>query len=128
MKKSDAIPDQVKQFILTMIDSVPHLEALLLIWEHQENTWTDDGLDKALFVDTRVAKKIANDLLRRGWIVRKSGAQDEFTYDGSWDPDDQLLKQIAETYRNNIVRIATLIHANASGVRDFAKAFELKSD
>jgi hypothetical protein len=129
MTNNEDIPAEVKQFILTKIDSVPHLEALLLIWEQRFKTWTESELAKALFVELRVARKISNDLLRRGWTKQQPGANDTFLYDASWDPEDNLMRQLAETYRTKLVRVATLIHSNASAaVRDFAKAFDLKKE
>jgi predicted transcriptional regulator len=129
MTSSERIPAEVRQFILTKIDSVPHLEALLLIWEQRTKTWTGKELARSLFIDQRAAKKIANDLLRRGWIKLRSEEQSGFVFDESWDPQEKMTKQLAETYRTKLVHVATLIHSNASvGVRDFAKAFDLKKE
>lgn len=80
MTNNEDIPAEIRLFILAKIDSVPHLEALLLIWGHGSKTWTDDDLAKSLFVSAASAKKIANDLVRRGWIKRVSTKQDEFAY------------------------------------------------
>ena len=39
------------------------------------------------------------------------------------------MRTLSETYRRQLVRVATLIHSNASAaVRDFADAFNLKKD
>jgi len=127
MTNNDDIPAEVKQFILTKIDSVPHLEALLLIWEQRTRSWTENELAKALFVELRVAKKIAIDLIRRGWVKRQERMQDAFVYDESWDPEGKQMMLLTETYRTKLVRVATLIHSNASAaVRDFAEAFDFK--
>lgn len=126
---NEEINSEVKQFILTKISSVPHLEALLLIWGHGSKSWTVNELADALYVPMANAKTIVNDLMRQGWIVQHLSKPKEFTYDSSWDPDGLFMKLLADTYRAKLVRVATLIHANASSaVRDFAKAFDFKKD
>ena len=122
------IPDDVRKFVLGAIDSVPHLEALLLFWERRPGHWTERQLARTLFVDATATRRIIGTLLRRGWIKPcASGAG--FEFDHSWDPDGAFMPRLADTYRTRLVRVATLIHSNASSaIRDFAKAFDLKKD
>jgi DNA-binding IclR family transcriptional regulator len=126
---NEEINSEVKQFILTKISSVPHLEALLLIWGHGSKVWTLKELADALFVPAANAKTIINDLMRHGWIVQHSARPKSFTYDSSWDSEGEFMKLLADTYRTKLVRVATLIHTNASSaVRDFANAFDFKKE
>ena len=128
MTSDDDIPADVRQFILGAIDSVPHLEALLLFWERVPDQWTEQQMSRTLFIDADTTSRIIRTLLRRGWI--KAGASaDTFQFDHSWDPSGAFMQKLAYTYRTRLVRVATLIHANASSaVRDFARAFDLKKD
>ena len=128
MTSHDDIPDDVRQFILGAIDSVPHLEALLLFWERRDGHWTERQLARTLFVDATATGRIIGTLLRRGWI-RPCASGAGFEFDRSWDPGDAFMQKLARTYRTRLVRVATLIHSNASSaIRDFAKAFDLKKD
>jgi len=125
MNSQDTIPQDVRQFVLERIDSVPHLEALLLLWERSTEVWTLESLAHALYIDVPSAREIIRDLMRRGWITRESPSGPYF-FDTRWDPDGTFMQRLAHTYRRELVRMATLIHSNTpSAVRDFAKAFEI---
>lgn len=126
MTSDDDIPEDVRQFILTAIDSVPHLEALLLFWKRMPGHWTEQELARTLFIDMNATSRIIGALLRRGWI-KPSTSGVGFEFDDSWDPGGAFMQKLVSTYRTRLVRVATLIHANASAaIRDFAKAFDLK--
>lgn len=125
MISEGAIPDDVRRFVLEEIASVPHLEALLLLWEQPSGAWTEESLAHALYVELAAAKKIVRNLMNHSWVVleRQSG---QYSFDPRWDPDGEFMRRLAHTYRTQLVRVATMIHSNASSaVRDFAKAFEI---
>ena len=118
-------PD-IRQFIVEKIDSVPQVEALLIVWGRPDAVWTEEQLAQHLYVQPASAKKIAQGLVRRGWLKAQTGG---FTFDSAWDPDGAFMQRLALTYRRQLVAVATLIHANVSaGVREFADAFDLKKE
>ena len=39
---ADPVPDSVRQLIAALIDSIPELEAILLLREYRERTWTSE--------------------------------------------------------------------------------------
>jgi hypothetical protein len=128
MNESGDIPSEIRLFVTEKIDSVPHLEALLLLWNDPSKVWTEDSLALALYIAPLAARKIVHGLERRGW-VKSSEAPPGFVFDGAWDADGAFMPRLAETYRRQLVRVATLIHSNASAaVREFADAFNLKKD
>lgn len=118
---------KVDQFILEQIDSVPHLEALLLIWNTRPKVWSSEEMARALFIRPEVAGKILDSLVQRDLIaIPSSGFY-------SWLPFNEectkLLEEIDAAYRKELVRISLMIHSKASpGVRDFARAFRLTKD
>lgn len=119
-------PD-VRQFILEKIDSVPHIEALLLVWQRPEAVWTEEQLAHHLYVTPAVAAKIAQALVRRGLLNNAEGGG--FAFRSAWDPGDAFMQRLAQTYRRQLIAVTTLIHTNVSaGVRDFADAFDLKKE
>jgi len=123
----DPLPDDVRQFLLEQIDSVSQLEALLLAWEHSATSWDVETLASALYVEHSKAKSIIASMVARGWLIGNAAMPDKFTFDSAWDPQGHFMQTLAATYRKHLVRVATLIHSRASaGVRDFAKAFDLK--
>ena len=120
---------QVDQFILSNIESVPHLESLLLLWNERPKPWTSAALAARLYVDRQVAQKVLQDLAQRDLIAAVPGKSDEFCYESKNDDRDRLLEAVSATYRRELVRISTLIHSKApAAVREFAKAFRFKKE
>ncbi|MGZ4816089.1 MAG: hypothetical protein ACXVZV_11810 [Terriglobales bacterium] len=119
---------QVEQFIVEQIDSVPHLEALLLVWNSRPRKWSMEDMAKALYVPPQVAEKVLGDLAARDLIIRAPESSDLYLYHSS-EERDALLKEVDATYRSQLVRVSGLIHSKASAaVRDFARAFRFKKD
>lgn len=120
---------QVDQFILEQIDSVPHLEALLLIWNTRPRDWSINDMAKSLYVRAEVAERVLNDLAQRELIMRVPEASGTFRYDSNSEQRNSLMHKIDDSYRRELVRISGMIHSKASvAVRDFARAFRFKKD
>lgn len=125
----DAIPPEVWRFIADKIDTVPHLEALLLLWSESDKIWTDTALAAAIYVSQDHAAGILRDLAQYRLLRVEPGAPPIYSYDAAWDPGDKLMPALAETYRRHLIRVSTFIHSKASSaVREFAKAFEIKQE
>lgn len=129
---SDAQPGapSVDRFILDEIDSVPHLEALLLLWRNAPQTATSDQIAQSLYISQTQATGLLDDLLRRGLIARKSGAPlPSYFYDAASEERNHLIRSVDATYRRELIRISGIIHSKASrGVRAFADAFRFRKD
>lgn len=115
----------VDQFILDEIESVPHLEALLLLWNSRPRQWSIDELAKALYLPPEQAPPIVRDLHRQGLI--------QWEQPTCWchadHPRNEVIEKVDQTYRREVVRISTMIHAKPSAaVRAFARAFKLTKD
>jgi predicted transcriptional regulator len=121
-------PEEVQayEFILNEIDSVPHLEALLLLWNSRPNAWLAEDLGKRLYIDAKTAKALLQDLARRNLLA--AAADEAFRYQAGSDRDT-VIAFVDRIYRQQVVRISTLIHTKASSaVLDFARAFRLKKE
>jgi predicted transcriptional regulator len=127
MAEKNVATREVDQFILEEIDSVPHLEALLLLWNSRPREWSLDEMAKGLYISTDRTQVIIQDLKHRG-LVATDSSRDRYCY----NPDssrDTLIDKVDRTYRRELVRISTMIHSKApSAVREFARAFKLKKD
>ncbi len=117
----------VESFIRDEIDSVPHLEALLLLWRNTPKAWSAAQIARQLYVPHGQAAAIGEDLHRRGLIARD--ASGSFFYDESRGELNGLLEAVDKTYRRDLIRISGIIHSKASpGIRAFADAFRLRKD
>lgn len=119
---------QVDRFILEQIDSVPHLEALLLLFNSQPKVWTAAEMANALYVRQDQAEKILEGLVQRE-LIATGPRPPVYFYSAEDGNRNLLLDAVNEIYRREVVRISSLIHSKASaGVRDFARAFRIKKD
>lgn len=124
---SGAIDPDVERFILDSIDTVPHLEAVLLLFQAPATVWTVMELAARIYVSDKQAGGILEDLTRRSLIVRVEQAPPKYQYIARSPEQGELLDKVARSYRTQLVQVTRFIHSNASGsVRDFARAFRLK--
>ena len=124
MQEEKPTGKDVDRFIQDAIDTVPQLEALLLVWKARPKSWRLDDLAAALYISAEAAKEVVEPLERRGFIASSAG---EFAYNSG--PHDDLIAAVDATYRRELIRITRMIHSKASAaVREFARAFLFKKD
>ncbi len=125
MGQEDQAKKEVDQFILDEIDSVPHLEALLLLWNSRPKRWLPDEMSRAIYISSEQTQAILQDLQNRKLAENDSG---RFFYQSSLGRD-RIIDSLDKIYRREVVRVSTTIHSKASpAVRAFARAFRLKKD
>lgn len=126
MPRAD-IPADVLHFLESRIDSVPHLESLLLFWQSQRTSWGDADIAARVYVSVERGRAIIADLAGYGFITPVEGQPGRYVYAPEWD-ETRMMERLAELYRKNVVLVAGLIHEKAASgaVRDFARAFQLK--
>ena|SRR5690348_2094435 len=124
MTESGQSENDVYRFIQEQIESVPHLEALLLLWNSRPQPWTLENLAKRLYISTEFAAALLEDIVRRGLIEVDAGPPEGYRYHSASLEQDKLIVALDSTYRREVVRISTMIHSRPSAsVRDFARAF-----
>lgn len=117
--------EEVDRFILQEIDTVPQLEALLLLWNSRPRQWRNSDLAAALYVSKETTQEIVAHLERRGLVT--CDGSDGCTYLSS--PRDSLIGAVDIIYRRELVRISRMIHSKApAGIREFANAFRFKKE
>jgi len=123
--EENSLRREVDRFILDLIDSVPHLEALLLLWNSRPKRWMIDELARALYISNDRTREILLDLQQRDLVV----VQSEQCFYNTEYSRDALISEVDRIYRRELVRISTMIHSKASpSVREFARAFRFKKD
>ena len=128
MAGQDGERPDVDQFLQDQIDSIPHLEALLLLWNSRPKEWSVEEMANALYLSPEAAKEILEDLVRRRLVAAIIGTNVSFRYDPAPDKDE-LISALDSTYRRELIRITRMIHSKPSAaVRAFARAFRIKKD
>jgi hypothetical protein len=118
----------VDAFLLEHIDSVPHLEALLLLWNSRPRSWSVDEVARSLFLTTDATRVILGDLVRKDFISC-AAADCECCHYASRQDHDETVAAVDMAYRKELIRVTRLIHSKPSAaVRAFAQAFRLKKD
>jgi hypothetical protein len=120
------IPDGVRRFLIGVIPSVPHLEALLLLHSAPGRAWDAETLAARLYVSAAVAADVLAHLRRRGLAVPQDGGM-------RYAPRDETLAivvdELAGVYARNVVEVAELIHSSSDRkARRFADAFRLRKE
>jgi hypothetical protein len=117
-RKPDRI--EVERFLREKIDSVPHLEALLLLWSSRKKGWEADDLGARLYVDHYLAERILQNLAQLQLIAN---AGDQFWYERGSKSRDEMVERVNSLYRQETVRIAKLVHDKTSlGNRRLARS------
>lgn len=129
MSEPEIGEEEIFRFILNQIDSVPQMEALLLLWESRPKQWSDSEIAKRLYVGADFARNIVQELVRRRVLVTSHQSPKRYWYESKSDDLDRLVEAVAATYRRDLVRVSTFIHTKASSaVRDFAQAFKFTKE
>ena len=69
----------VYDYILEKIDSVPHLEAVILLWNSRPVGWTAEELASRLYVPSERAVDIVKDLMRQQLAQQAPGPPPSFS-------------------------------------------------
>jgi len=122
----DKLIDAVKHLIAEHIDSVPELEAILLLRRNRDREWTADAAGARLYVSTTVAEHVLAVLAARGFFASTSG---RYRYAPATPWLEAAVDELAAAYSQHLVTVTHLIHSKPSGgVRQFAEAFDLRKD
>ena len=120
----DPISPAVRALLAERIDSVPELEAVLLLREDPTRGWTAEQAGTRLYVSTTVADYILATLAERGFF---SPTDDTYRYLPATPEIADAVDQLATAYRRHLVAVTQIIHSKPSrNVRDFANAFRLR--
>ncbi|HEY8877078.1 MAG TPA: winged helix-turn-helix transcriptional regulator [Roseateles sp.] len=121
--RTDAIPDDVRRFILTAIPSVPYLEAVLQFQRRPHARQSADDIARALYVSPSTANELLEELTAAG-ILKADG--DRFQY-APEAPLAEALDRLAEAYAHNLIGVTELIHdTTRRSAQRFAEAFRLR--
>jgi hypothetical protein len=116
----------VRRFLLGVIPSVPHLEALLLLRARPNDSWSLAQLGSRLYTDTDTTAALIADLV----AAELATTVDDACRYAPRDPQvAATVDNVAELYARQMVVIAELIHSTSDGkALRFADAFRLRKE
>lgn len=115
----------VLQFIGAHIDSIPELEALLLLQETYPQSWDTPSLARRLYIYQEEAEAILTKL-RRLKLATGDDAGFQFNNGCAQAP---VIAELGVSYRKRLSAVTRLIHGKPPrSMREFARAFDLKKD
>jgi len=119
----------VYEYILEKIESVHHLEAVILLWNSRPVGWTAEELASRIYVPAERTFEIVQDLIRQQFVQQGAGSPPRFSYLPRSEEQNEWMFRVDTAYRREIVRISTMLHSKASpSIREFARAFRFKKD
>jgi hypothetical protein len=120
----DDIPDAVRRLIAERIDSIPELEAVLLLREYRMREWTAADAGVRLYVSKTVAAYILSVLEERGFLACDG---QNYRYAPASSELEGTVDELVHAYTQHLVAVTQLVHAKPSAsVRQFADAFRLR--
>ena len=118
------IPLEIQSFILHSIDSIAHLEALLLLREQRQAAWRSPAVAQRLYVPPPQCEMILERLHELGFLTRSDEGY-RFT---AGSEIDAMIGTVAELYTTQLIPVTNLIHSKPKRVQQFADAFKLRKD
>lgn len=117
------------KFILENVDSVPHLEALMLLWNSRPVGWTSQELASRLYISPEGVNDLLRDLVGLRLVMESHGSHPKYSYFPRSEDQDNMMLLVDAAHRRDLIRISTMIHSKTpSAVREFARAFRFKKE
>jgi hypothetical protein len=127
--RADVLPDEVKAFLLSYIDSIAQLGALLLLRAHADLAWSADMLALRLYIPVQETAAILARLCADGFLTAHDSEPLLCQYHCPARDQAHLVDQVAILYTKYLIPITHLIHAKPrTRVQGFADAFRFRKD
>ena len=125
--EAQVLPEPVGRFVLQNIDSIAHLEALLLLYGSTEAAWESEAVARRLYISTDSAQQILERLALLGLATKASQA---FRFPADNAELHEQIRELASYYTTHLIAVTTLNHSKppASRIQEFAKAFVFRRE
>lgn len=122
-------PEDVKRFVLEAINSVYQLEALLLLRQAPDKTFSVAEVGQALYTPPEAIEEKLAEFLARGVLQPAEGPQRLYRYAPRDAALAAVIDRLAETYKQRRVAVISLIYSKPQDqVQAFADAFRLRKE
>ncbi len=119
----ESIPADLRDFILRYIDSVAHLEALLLLRANAETSWDTATIARRLYTTEQQAVEVLTQLCADGLLTCEN---ERYRYGSQSSENLALIERLAESYAKQLIPITNMIHGKPRRIRQFADAFKFR--
>jgi predicted transcriptional regulator len=119
------LPLAVQQFLLTRIESIAQLEALLLLYRDPSQAWDCTEISRRLYIDEAVCAELLQGLKRQGLVVKKDARYSFYCDPAELESTVQLVQA---HYTKHLIPVTNLIHSKLNRIQEFANAFKIKKE
>lgn len=120
---SDILQQDLRDFILANIDSITHLEALLLLRQKPKEYWDAAKAAQRLYTSEADAKRILERLQGDGFLEVADGL---FRYGCVTAEQELMIAHLAKEYSRNLIPITNMIHSKRR--RMFVESIEWRNE
>ena len=122
---SEGIRDDVAQLISQHINSIEHLEVLLLLFRNPQKAWTAAEVSRELYTTPESAARWLSELHSSGLALLDDTTQPCYRYKAG--SNDTAVGNLAAAYKERRVRIINMIVSKPlDHIRSFSDAFKFK--
>lgn len=126
MENKGPIPEDIQRFILRSVDSVPHLEAVLLLRHNPKMEWDARTMAQNLYISEKKARELLSDLCTAGFAAVKNAL---YCYSPISEELRKTVDRLSETYAKNLIEVTHLIHSKTSKqAQEFGDAFKWQNE
>jgi len=124
------LSSELRRLIYT-IESIPELEAILLLQQAPEQVWNENSIAQRLYVSNQEAGVMLQKIVAAGICRLFDGTPPGFIYAPASTELGDLINQLAIYYPRHLIEVTNMIHSKAnsnSRVQQFADAFKFFKD
>lgn len=110
---TDFLSSALQDFVASNIESIAELEALMLLCNSPQKTWSAAALAKRVYVSDAEALAMLRRLEQRGFLLAEDTASFRYLASG---PRAPMVDQIVRAYRHSLIPLTNLIHSRANNV------------
>ncbi len=103
------VPDEVRDFIIKHIATVPQIEALLLIWSSPEKRWSLRQVAARIYTGEAEAARALDGLCAAGLLVHR---EENFALDSSAENLD-IIRKLKDAYARCLIPVTDVIHGKS---------------
>ena len=119
----EAVASDIKEFVLSRIDSVAQLEALLMLRANPEELWDVAKMAERLYITQRESYEVLTRLCAKG-LLSKVG--DAYRYAALPAELAIMVDRLSDAYAHHLIPVTNIIHRKLRRIHEFADAFKFK--